>query len=222
MPGAELVPFCRVRPSARAGDANRNSAAAAPAALEEMELRSAIHSGWIRFRGRFRSASRPRDGVFAPEKLLFAQPTRSETTREDARDRRGGRHARYRDASTRDASARDRRARVVVVVSAPRALASPPIAPRKENLREIKDAGNRGCTYADFCCLAATLVAFTCAVARTVVWAATANILTEKGVGVLRDGGCRNDPRPDLVAGFGFDGILKPSVDFDSDSERDQ
>jgi len=105
---------------------------------------------------------------------------------------------------------------------APRALASPPIAPRKENLREIKDAGNRGCTYADFCCLAATLVAFTCAVARTVVWAATANILTDKGVGVLRDGGCRNDPRPDLVAGFGFDGILKPSVDFDSDSERDQ
>ena len=39
MPGAELVPFCRVRPSASAGDANRNSAAAAPAALEEMELR---------------------------------------------------------------------------------------------------------------------------------------------------------------------------------------
>ena len=73
---------------------------------------------------------------------------------------------------------------------------------KKENLRETKDAGNRGCTYADFCSLAATLVAFTCAVARTVVWAATANILTEKGVGVLRDGGCRNDPRPDLVAGF--------------------
>jgi hypothetical protein len=35
-------------------------------------------------------------------------------------------------------------------------------------------------------------------VARTVVWAATANILTKKGVGVLRDGGCRNGPRPDL------------------------
>ena len=39
MPGAELVPFCSVRPSASAaGDANRNSAAAAPAALEEREL----------------------------------------------------------------------------------------------------------------------------------------------------------------------------------------
>ena len=35
MPGAELVPFCSVRPSANAaGDANRNSAAAAPAADE--------------------------------------------------------------------------------------------------------------------------------------------------------------------------------------------
>ena len=41
MPGAELVPFCSVRPSANAaGDANRNSAAAAPAALEERELRT--------------------------------------------------------------------------------------------------------------------------------------------------------------------------------------
>jgi hypothetical protein len=53
--------------------------------------------------------------------------------------------------------------------------------------------------------LAATLVAFTCAVARTVVWAATANILTKKGVGVLRDGGCRNGPGPDLLC-FVFDG----------------
>jgi hypothetical protein len=41
LPGAVLVPFCSVRPSANAaGDANRNSAAAAPAALEERELRT--------------------------------------------------------------------------------------------------------------------------------------------------------------------------------------
>lgn len=39
LPGAELVEFRRVRPSACAvGEANRKSAAAAPAALEEREL----------------------------------------------------------------------------------------------------------------------------------------------------------------------------------------
>lgn len=113
MPGAELVPFCSVRPSANAaGDANRNSAAAAPAALEERELRT---------------EKRKRDGfgeclvraTCFHDFVVRATRTSSETTREDARDRRGVRYARYRYASMRDASARERRARVVVVVSAP-------------------------------------------------------------------------------------------------------
>lgn len=38
-----------------------------------------------------------------------------------------------------------------------------------------------GETYADFCSLAATLVAFTEAAARTVGWAAIANILKKVG-----------------------------------------
>ena len=51
---------------------------------------------------------------------------------------------------------------------------------------------NRGMTYADFCCFATTLEALTWAVARTVVWAATANILTCKVCVCFKDGGCGN------------------------------
>jgi hypothetical protein len=51
---------------------------------------------------------------------------------------------------------------------------------------------NRGMTYADFCCFATTLEALTCAGARTVVWAATANILTCKVCVCFKDGGCGN------------------------------
>jgi len=65
---------------------------------------------------------------------LFARPTSSETTLEDAGDRRGGRRARFRDVSTGDARAFYRRARVVVV-SAPRALTSPRSPGKKTSAR---------------------------------------------------------------------------------------
>ena len=91
----------------------------------------------------------------------------------------------------------------------------------QEGVEEL-DAGNREGTYADFCSLAATLVAFTCAVARTVVWAATANILTKKGVGVLRDGGCRNGPRPDLPLASSSTGSRSPSVSPDPDTRTER
>lgn len=46
LPGAVLLLFCRVRPSpAIAGEAKRNSAAAAPAALEEMPLSRSEEAG---------------------------------------------------------------------------------------------------------------------------------------------------------------------------------
>jgi hypothetical protein len=115
LPGAELVPFCSVRPSANAaGDANRNSAAAAPAALEERELRTSEEEQ----RRFFFGECLVRATCFH-DFVVRATRTSSETTREDARDRRGVRYARYRYASMRDASARERRARFVVVVSAP-------------------------------------------------------------------------------------------------------
>lgn len=84
-----------------------------------------------------------------------------------------------------------------------RGRAYPPTAERsiglgKPPLNAIKKP-NREHTYADFCSLATTLEAFTCAVARTVVWAATANIFKLKSLLGLRDGGCRNGEAP----GFG-------------------
>jgi hypothetical protein len=70
------------------------------------------------------------------------------------------------------------------------------IASNPVETREIKNAGNaigpRVGTHADFCSLAATLVAFTCAVARTVVWAATANIFVVCFGGLTCVCGCRN------------------------------
>lgn len=72
------------------------------------------------------------------------------------------------------------------------------VAHRIKSRRDARDknAGNaigpRVGTHADFCSLAATLVAFTCAVARTVVWAATANIFMVFFGGLACVCGCRN------------------------------
>ena len=182
-PGTEL----RVRPSPAkaAGEAMRKSAAAAPAALEERELRG-------------EDAGNGRDGSVSFGDHTSELSVRSISglciyplfpgSKDDENGARLGPRSspspiRSRDLSIVDTGCRiarrdRRRATIASRASPTRARWGREKHARCSRFRDFPEICRRDgpATYADFCSLAAALVALTWATARTVVLAATANI----------------------------------------------
>ena len=183
-PGTEL----RVRPSPAkaAGEAMRKSAAAAPAALEERELRGEDagngRDGSVSFGDHFRTELSVRS-----ISGLFIYPLFPGSKDDENGARLGPRSSpspiRSRDLSIVDTGCRigrrdRRRASIASRASPTRARWGREKHARFSRFRDFPEICRRDgpATYADFCSLAAALVALTWATARTVVLAATANI----------------------------------------------
>ena len=216
--GAPLGTYWMVRPSARAaGDATRKSAAAAPAALEERELREGGEGE--RREGKEVSADRNGRRIFLVDISGFSISTFSaigtegsaaKTARRAVRAPRRRRNGPEIDALSRcrvdsevflGAHGRPRRTRGLPD-GGWAGKTRPDFARERVPLLAVspKYAGTMGATYEDFCSLAATLVALTWATARTVVLAATANIfLCDDEVGCVNGDRERNPPRKKRV-----------------------
>jgi hypothetical protein len=182
----------RVRPSAKAaGEAMRKSAAAAPAALEERELRGEDagngRDGSVSFGDHTSELSvRSISGLCIYP--LFPGSTSGREGKDDENGARLGprsspspirsRDRRIVDTGCRIARRDRRRASIASRASPTRARWGREKHARFSRFRDFPEICRRDgpATYADFCSLAAALVALTWATARTVVLAATANI----------------------------------------------